>query len=368
MQPSDSDEPTRPGPEDSPPGKVPAPGSAQEAAQEVREEVREAEPETPKPPPRAAVVYNPIKVDVDVLRAAVDEAAAEAEWGETLWLETSAEDPGLQMTREAVEQGAKMVLAAGGDGTVRAVAHELLDGDVALGLVPLGTGNLLARNLGLELDDLADAVATAFAGEDKAIDAGVARMRRRDGTEDEHVFLVMAGLGLDAQMIEKTDDDLKAKVGWLAYAGGLLRAARGGTRIQLRIALDGGERVTRRVHTLLVGNCGTLPGNIVLLPEADITDGRFDIVMMRPRGPFGWLQIWSKIVVENGILHRSEVGRRIQGATREVRALRYQTAREVSVQLREPEPVELDGDAFGEVVGFDLEVRAGGLTVRVPRG
>ncbi|SDD60587.1 diacylglycerol/lipid kinase family protein [Auraticoccus monumenti] len=338
----------------------------EEAAAQTAAEVRAADPEIITPPPKAAVIYNPTKVELEVLQAAVEAAAQEAEWGETIWIETSAEDPGIAMAEQAVAQGAKMVLAAGGDGTIRAVAQGLLGSDVSLALLPLGTGNLLARNLDLKLDDVADAVATAFAGHDRTIDAGVARMRRADGSQEEHAFLVMAGLGLDAQMIEQTDEELKKKVGWLAYAQSLVKAARGGNRIRLRVSIDGGEARTRNVHTLLVGNCGSLPGNILLLPEADITDGRFDIVMLRPKGLFGWLQIWSKVLVENAIRHGTEVGRRLQGSEKQIRALRYLTAEKVSVVLSEPEPIELDGDSFGEVKSFELDMRHEGLTVRVP--
>ncbi len=346
-----------------------APTTPEEAAAETARDVREADPDpSPPPPPRAAVIYNPTKVDVEVLRAAVDTAAREAEWGETHWIETTAEDPGIEMAREAASRGVDMVLAAGGDGTVRAVAHGLMDTGVSMALLPLGTGNLLARNLKLRLDDVGDAVATAFAGEDRAIDVGMARLRRPDGSQEEHVFVVLAGLGLDAQMIENTDEDLKKRVGWLAYAKGIAAAVGGGNRINVRLSLDGDQPRRARLHSLLVGNCGLLPGNVVLLPEADISDGQLDIVMLRPSGPVAWVQIWTKIFIENGILGRSEVGRRLQGASKGIRALRYKTAARVSVGLREPEPIELDGDSFGEVTAFDLEVRHQELRVRVPSG
>src|SRR3954453_12511674 len=169
------------------------------------------------PEPRtAAVVYNPIKVDRDPLRAVVDAAAASAGWGQTRWYETSEADPGEGMTRQALQEGADVVLAAGGDGTVRAVAQGLRDSGVPLALLPSGTGNLLARNLNLTLGNLEDSVATAFEGTDREIDLGVVEVRRPDESRDRLVFLVMAGIGLDAQMIENTDTELKRKVGWLA--------------------------------------------------------------------------------------------------------------------------------------------------------
>src|SRR5919205_3322257 len=128
----------------------------------------------------AAVVYNPIKVDLPTLRASVDAAAAAAGWAGSRWYETSEEDPGTGQTRQAVEDGADVVLAAGGDGTVRAVAEGLRDSGVPIALLPSGTGNLLARNLNLTLGNLEDSVATAFEGTDREIDLGVVEVRRPD--------------------------------------------------------------------------------------------------------------------------------------------------------------------------------------------
>ncbi|WP_114561435.1 diacylglycerol/lipid kinase family protein [Desertihabitans aurantiacus] len=357
-----------PGPEPAKPRTSADPDSStspEHAASATAEQVREADTREENPPPRAAVVYNPTKVDLEVLRATVDAAAEEASWGETSWIETTADDPGESMARQAVEQGVDMVIAAGGDGTVRAVTQGLIGSDVALGLLPSGTGNLLARNLDLELKDLTQAVSTAFAGEDRSIDVGMARIRRKDGTEEELAFVVLAGLGLDAQMIEHTDEELKKKIGWLAYARAIANALRGGNRIRMRIGVDAEPQRTRNMHTLLIGNCGNLPGNIVLLPEATLDDGLLDIVALRPDGFFGWLQIWAKVVVENYVLNRTEVGRRLQGAQKSVRALRYLTGKKVIVALRHPEPFELDGDSYGEVTAFQIEVVPRSLRVRV---
>src|SRR3954468_14972540 len=97
------------------------------------------------PKPRAAVVYNPTKVDLGELRGAVALAESEAGWAKSLWLETTEDDPGTGQAREAVKQGVDVVIAAGGDGTVRAAAEGLHGSDVPLSLLPAGTGNLLAR-------------------------------------------------------------------------------------------------------------------------------------------------------------------------------------------------------------------------------
>lgn len=315
---------------------------------------------------QAAVVYNPIKVDVDLLRDAVAAAESREGWRKSVWLETTTGEPGATQAASAVSDGVDVVLAAGGDGTVRAVAQGLRGSDVALGLLPAGTGNLLARNLDLSLTHLVESVDIAFGGTDRRIDMGVAELRRPDGGTEEHAFLVMGGFGLDAKMIANASPELKRRIGWLAYVDAVVRALRDTDRIRMRYRIDGGEERSASVHTLIAGNAGGLPGNVVLLPDAEIDDGLFDVVTFRPEGFIGWVQIWAKITWENGILRRSSVGRRLAGAAGPVRALRYFSAKELEVRLEGPEEFELDGDPFGEVVGFRVRVDPQSLTVRVP--
>jgi diacylglycerol kinase family enzyme len=314
----------------------------------------------------AAVVFNPIKVNVKSLKAAVKTAETEAGWDRTLWFETTVEDPGGEVTTNALERGADVVIAAGGDGTVRAVAEALRGSGIPLALVPSGTGNLLARNLSLALDDMAHSLTTAFQGMDRAIDLGIVEAERVDGSRETHAFLVMAGLGLDAQMIANTNPELKKRVGWLAYADAIVRSLRDHDKVRVRYSIDGQPVRSTSVNTILVGNCGVLPANLVLLPEAVIDDGVFDIVVFRPNNFFGWVQIWVKIVWENGVLRRSSVGRRIISMTRDVRALRYLRGSELTLRLDHPEEFELDGDPFGEAIALKAHVDPLALLVRVP--
>jgi len=314
----------------------------------------------------AAVVYNPIKVDIDDLRAAVNAAASEAGWGESHWYETSEEDPGGEVTKKAVAEGADVVLAAGGDGTVRAVAEALRDTGVPISLLPSGTGNLLARNLDLTLDHLEESVRTAFTGADRKIDLGVVEIERADDARDRHVFLVMAGLGLDARMIANTKPELKKRVGWLAYVDAIVRSLKGDNRVRVRFRLDRGSVRSLRVNTILIGNCGSLPANILLLPEAAVDDGVFDIVALRPNGLFGWVQIWVKIVWENGILRRTTVGRKFMGKSKEIRTLRYMKGSEIVIRPESPQEFQLDGDTFGEAAAIRAWVDPSALTVKIP--
>jgi diacylglycerol kinase family enzyme len=321
-------------------------------------------------PRRAAVVYNPVKVDVDRLRAAVAAAESSAGWAKSLWLETSEEDPGIGQAHEALRQGVDTVIAAGGDGTVRAVAQGLQNTGVALALLPSGTGNLLARNLGLDVNSshMEASVGVAFTGYDSAIDVGVVEIDRPDGTSETHSFVVMAGLGLDAKMIANTNPELKKRVGWLAYVDAIGRSLVDKQVLRLRYRLDGGEERLSRVHTILIGNCGSLPGNILLLPDAEIDDGLFDIVTLRPEGFGGWARVWVGLVWENGVLRRSTIGRRLLDLRqRPVRALRYLRGRRIEGRLDRPEEFELDGDECGEIVAFRARVDPAALIVRLPR-
>jgi diacylglycerol kinase family enzyme len=318
-------------------------------------------------PKVAAVVFNPIKVNLKSLRAAVARAEKDAGWSETLWLETSVEDPGGGQARQALERGAAVVMAAGGDGTVRSVAEVLRGSGIPIALLPSGTGNLLARNMSLALDDLRGSVRAAFAGSDRAIDVGVVEAERNDGSRDTHAFLVMAGVGLDAQMLANTRPELKKRVGWLAYIDGIARSMRTHNSVRVRYQVDGQSVKSATVNTILVGNCGTLPANILLLPDAVIDDGIFDIVALRPTGFIGWVQIWVKIVWENGVLRRSSVGRKLITFSREVRTLRYLKGSELVLRLEHPEEFELDGDPFGEAVALKATVDHLALLVRVPQ-
>ena len=318
----------------------------------------------------AAVIYNPIKVDLPLLKAAVAAGEKTAGWRETLWFETSKEDPGQKVTAEvlALDVAVDVIMIAGGDGTVRAVAEAVRGSDIPVGLIPSGTGNLLARNLKLTLDSLEHAVSTAFAGRDRSIDLGLVEVEREDATKEKFVFLVMAGLGLDAKMIANTDPDLKKKVGWIAYVDAIRKSLKGDNSMNIRYNLDQQGNRTVKVHTVMIGNCGSLPGNILLLPDAAVDDGVFDIVALRPEGFFGWVQIWVKIVWENGVLRRSQAGRKLMGMTKEVRTLRYFQGKEFVMRLEGPEEFELDGDSFGTVVAVKATVEHLGLTVKVPAG
>src|SRR5690606_37121938 len=143
---------------------------------------------------KLAIVLNPAKPEDPVgFRQQLERLARERGWPNPLWLETTVDDPGYAMTRQALAENADLVIAAGGDGTVRAVSSELAGTGVPLGVVPVGTGNLLARNLGIPLDT-APAIRVARGGGERRIDVVSGP---GDGLPPER-FVLMAGLGLGA--------------------------------------------------------------------------------------------------------------------------------------------------------------------------
>ena len=148
-------------------------------------------------PPRAAVIVNPIKVgDGVAFRRKVTRALAVRGYDDPLWLETREDDAGNAMAKQAIENESDLVLVAGGDGTVRVVCAALAHTGIPVGVIPAGTGNLLARNLHIPLD-LDDALERILDGRDRRID-----LVRVHGDElDTDRFAVMAGLGLDAAII-----------------------------------------------------------------------------------------------------------------------------------------------------------------------
>ncbi|MET0976425.1 MAG: diacylglycerol kinase family protein [Leifsonia sp.] len=313
---------------------------------------------------RAAVIVNPTKVDPAALRAVVARHSDWHGWADPLWLETTVEDPGGVVAARAVEAGVTVVLAAGGDGTVRAVASALRGTGIPLTLVPSGTGNLLARNLELTLTNVEQAVTAVFTGMDRRIDVGVISVTRADDTVEEKVFLVMAGLGIDAKMIANTDDDLKAKAGWLAYVKAIALVFRDKNDLNFRYKLDQHRERHVRAHSIMIGNCGSLPANILLMPDAAVDDGVFDVLVLSPKSVFGWVQIFGKVFWENGVLSRTKAGRKLP--TKDVDALKYTTGTTLALRLNRPEEIELDGDGFGKATAFKTWLEPGALTVRVP--
>ncbi|WP_400159506.1 diacylglycerol/lipid kinase family protein [Arthrobacter sp. BPSS-3] len=299
---------------------------------------------------KVAVVLNPIKARAAEARALVEGACLAAGWEAPLFYETTAEDPGFSQARAAVASGADVVLVGGGDGTVRVVADVLAHSDIAMGLLPLGTGNLLARNIHLDIGNLHSCVETALFGHQRFIDT--ARMKVANGItgqSSEHAFLVIAGIGMDAEVVSDTSDGLKKAVGWLAYTEAGVRHLPG-RRKRVSISLDDEPEQSRKIRSVLFANCGLIPGGIDFIPQAMIDDGMLDVVVMSPRSAIGWLAMYWKIVLKH---------------KRNLPVMTYYRSGKVVITCAEPMPTQVDGDPSGEATKVTVQIAPRSLLVRV---
>ena len=290
---------------------------------------------------RPAVVSNPSKHDdPEAAQREVVAALVAAGLPEPLWYDTTAEDPGRGQATQAVRDGADLVLACGGDGTVRACAAALTGGDVPLGLLPAGTGNLLARNLEIPTD-LGEAAEVCAAGNLRRIDVPVL---------DGEPFVVMGGSGFDAQLIEFSSDRLKSRIGWAAYAIAGARAVRSAEPATVWLHVDGRVEIVNCVG-VIVGNVGTLTGGMVLLPGAEPDDGQLDVAVLTPVRAYHWVGLGVRIAA----------GRRPKPWH-----LKHYRGRHIVVEWPSKVAVEIDGDLLDPSTRLDFTINRSALAVCVP--
>ncbi|TXR51627.1 diacylglycerol kinase family lipid kinase [Quadrisphaera setariae] len=328
-------------------------------AERIAQRTAALERTAPDRRPLAAVVVNPSKVsDTGPVRTALERACRDLEWREPLWLETTVEEPGTSQARRALAAGADVVVAFGGDGTVRRIASVLAGTGTPLGLVPAGTGNLLARNLDVVTsraaeippDDVEAAMRVVLSGIDRRIDVGWISVERPGATEPEpeECFLVMAGMGFDAEIMANAPEALKAKVGPAAYfVSGLQRF--NGDRVRMDITVDGVQH-RRRVRTTVVGNVGRVQGGLALMPDAEVDDGYLDVLAIGPRGVVGWLDVAGRVIT-----------RRTWGDQR----LAHWRGQRIDLEAEQPQEAQIDGDPIGEAAALRIRVDEEALVVRV---
>ena len=297
---------------------------------------------------RLAVVVNPSKFDeLDALKAAVATVCKDAGWEEVLWYETSTEDPGEGQARDAISDGATIVCSLGGDGTVRSVASALIGTEVALGILPGGTGNLLARNLGLPVDDPREALEVVLTGTTRSVDVGAVTW----DDDAEQTFLVMAGMGMDARMMGDADERIKKVVGWPAYLLSGVRAVFD-PGFSVRASTHHEEAKSHRARMVVVGNCGQLTGGVELMPDARLDDGQLDVVVVAPHGMVGWFAVLHDLVTARRVDHRD---------------LRRFASDSIDVVTDRPILAELDGYAVGPRRRMATRSLPGALLVKVPK-
>ncbi len=161
--------------------------------------------------------------------------------------------------------------------------------------------------------------------------------------------MVMAGLGFDAAVMADAPERLKATVGWLAYTVSGVKNLRG-PQFKVRLTVDDRPELTRRVRTVVIGNCGKLQGGLVLMPEAQLDDGWLDALVLSPEGIAGWMAVAARLA-----------SRRRRGHER-AEHLRLQS---IAIRVDEPVEVQIDGDNVGSALALVVHVDPKALVVRV---
>ena len=406
-------------------------------AQYARRRVRREAMLTPAPAmdpecgcARPWVIVNPSKhADLNAFKAQVERTAAEMGVSQIQWCETSVEDPGTGQALRAVALGASLVIAAGGDGTVRAVAAGLAGMGVRMGVIPVGTGNLLARNLELPIDDVPAAVRVALGNEHRLVDCGWLRvdgveepsslpaegmlvraartcLRVNEGIElpepeslpstNEYSFVVISGLGFDGETMAKTDSELKKRIGWVAYviaALGAMTTARTGMRVILRRPRPSDDPV---------GDAPAAPSSSGVVAASAILEG--EELADAPEQEMAWIESKSLMFANCGDLPHVTLapGARLDDGLLDVIAvdtqagllgwadlswkilfqrlglktfnlanstgqIHFRQAEGVSVRAHTPQTVQVDGDPVGTATTVHVRIDQGVLDVSVPK-
>jgi YegS/Rv2252/BmrU family lipid kinase len=267
-------------------------------------------------------------------------ALADAGVREPAWYEVPKSKKAPKAVARALREGADLVFAWGGDGMVQRCADALAGSEADLAIVPAGTANLLASNLGLP-KELEEAVDVGLHGERRPIDLG-----KMNG---EH-FAVMAGAGFDARLIGGAKRSMKDRVGRFAYIWTGTQALRADP-VKAKIDVDGDRWFDGEASCVLVGNVGTILGGVTAFDDATPDDGMLDVGVVTASSRLEWLRVLSRATT---------------GRTDRSPLVSITKARRVDVRLGAKTPYELDGGDRPPTDRLKVRVQPSALTLRVP--
>jgi diacylglycerol kinase (ATP) len=267
--------------------------------------------------------------------------------GETLFSERSGHL--IELARGAVEGGAKLVVAVGGDGTLNEVVNGIAGRDVELATIPLGTGMDFVRTYGIPTK-FDDAVRVALNGTTRTIDAGRVNYRTWDGEEAERWFANVGSVGMSGAVAQRANGMSKALGGKATFFYALTRVFLEWENTDVTVTLDDGEH-RGRMHDVVVANGVWHGGGMKLAPDASPDDGLFDVILIGDIGKIDFLTTAPKIYKGRHVAHRK------------VEVVR---SKRVAVDAAERLPIEVEGEQVGTTPAV-FEVVPGALRVRVPR-
>ncbi|MFI7600520.1 diacylglycerol/lipid kinase family protein [Actinoplanes sp. NPDC049681] len=295
-------------------------------------------------PRKVAVVAHQRKTldgGLDELRRRISDEGVQ----DLLWYEVPKSKKAPKQVRRALKEKPDLLIVWGGDGMVQRTLDTVAGAEggakVPVGIIPAGTANLLATNLGVP-HDLERAVQIAFHGRRHRLDLGV--------LNGEH-FAVMAGIGFDGAMIQDADGKLKDRLGKLSYVWTGLRHLDDAAP-EAKIKVDGTDWFKDDATCVLVGNVGTITGGITAFDDAKPDDGWLDVGVATARGAAQWARTMGRMAV---------------GRSEDSPFVHMTRARRIDVKLRKPLTYELDGGARDAVKKIRIEVAPAAVKVCVPR-
>jgi diacylglycerol kinase (ATP) len=258
-----------------------------------------------------------------------------------LWIEVPKSRFAPKQVKRALTEGAELLFVWGGDGTVQRCIDTMAGSDAALVILPAGTSNLLATNLGIP-QDIEQAVSIGLHGERRKLDVG-----RFNGER----FAVMAGAGFDASMIQKADGTLKDRLGRVAYVWAGSKNLRA-KPFKAKIAVDGVPWYAGTASCILVGNVGRLFGGVQVFEDASPDDGRLEVGVVSADGISDWVRTLARTAA--GHPERSPL-------------VQATSATKIKVKLNRKVLYEVDGGDRKKVKSFTVNVQPAAITICLPK-
>jgi diacylglycerol kinase family enzyme len=309
---------------------------------------------------RTAVIFNPEKISEAKLRKLYRKVSDQ----ELFLMPTDSKSGGFEAGKRAIDLEMERVVVAGGDGTLRAVVEAIAHSDIVLGILPIGTGNILARNLKLPVHNLESCAHRSLSKSEHRIDLGIARVFDVNGNSHEYLFTGIAGLGMDARLMAATDKKRKRQIGWIAYLEASLKFLPLKFE-RFEVVVDDQAPRVLKSYSLLVGNAGWLPGAISMMPDARLDDSRLDMAAIGPRRIWNWVDFIGRVTWQNFVVRPLALGRKWLDATANVKTLEHFNGQRISITPSSPAPFQVDGDPMFEVTHAEFTLRPKGLRVSI---
>jgi diacylglycerol kinase (ATP) len=297
------------------------------------------------PATKARLIYNPIAGPRDLhaqLEGAV-ELLRSNRW-EVEWHQCDDPRVGAELARDAAQRGYSIVLAAGGDGTIGKIVNGLAHSETALGVLPCGTGNVWAMEMGIPAPGLfhpnapLEAARILLTGETRFVDLGMA---------GDHYFLMWAGVGYDAQVTREVNPDMRKQFGNLAVWATGLRVAHKyrGTQATIRI---GSRTISKKIVLVLLGNNQLYGGVVRITAMARVDDGLLDMCVLKGKGGLPSILYHLARLLARTHLYNPNV--------------EYYQGESAFIETEMPLPVQADGDPIGTT---PMEFRIAPKSLRV---